>query len=50
MADTNYERAENSGVLNIAVAAVMLILAGLSVMVLDDSLDMIAPAQAVQHR
>ena len=52
MADRNHERADNSGVLNIAVAAVMLILAGLSVMVLDDSLDMIAPAQAVilQHR
>ena len=45
MRKTNHERADNGSVLHAAVAAVMLILAGLSLMVLDDSL-VAGPAQA----
>ena len=50
--NANQKRAGDGSVLHAAVAAVMLILAGLSLMVLDDSLDMVAPAQASiqQHR
>ena len=46
MTDANHERADNGSVLRVATAAVMLILAGLSVMVLDDSLAMVTSAQA----
>ena len=46
----NHERADKRSVLNAALAAVLLILAGLSLMVLDDSLTMVAPAQAAIHR
>jgi len=44
MTNTNQER--DGSVLHAAVAAVMLILAGLSLMVLDDSLDVVTSAQA----
>ena len=52
MPDTDIERADNGSVLRATVAAVMLILAGLSLLVLDNSLDVVAPAQAsaVQQR
>ncbi len=43
---TDKERADNGGMLQASVAAVMLILAGLSLLVLDNSLDVVAPAQA----
>lgn len=46
MTDTNHEHAGDGSVLRVAAAAVMLILAGLSLMVLDDSLDMVISAQA----
>ena len=46
MTEPNHVRADNGSVLHIAVAAVMLVLAGLSLMVLDDSLDMVPSAQA----
>ena len=47
MNEPNHQPADNGSVLHIAVAAVMLILAGLSVMVLDDSrLEVVTSAQA----
>lgn len=46
MIDANHECADNGSVLRVAAAAVMLILAGLSLMVLDESLDMVTSAQA----
>jgi hypothetical protein len=46
MTDTNHERADNGSVLHIAVAAVMLVVAGLGLMVLDNSLDVVTSAQA----
>lgn len=52
MPDTDKESADSGGVLQATVAAVMLILAGLSMLILDNSLDVVAPAQAsaVQQR
>jgi hypothetical protein len=46
MTETNREHAENGSMLRAAVAALLLILAGLSLMVLDESLDMVTSAQA----
>ena len=46
MSDANHKVADNGSVLNIAVAAVMLVVAGLSLMVLDNSLDVVTSAQA----
>jgi hypothetical protein len=46
MSDANHEVADNGSVLNIAVAAAMLVLAGLSLMVLDNSLEVVTSAQA----
>jgi len=45
MTVTHYERADDGSVRNTAVAAVMLIVAGLGLMVLDDS-PVVGPAQA----
>jgi hypothetical protein len=46
MIDSSDERSDNDSVFKPALAAVMLILAGLSLMVLNNRLDMVAPAQA----
>lgn len=49
MADPQYERADNGSVLLAAMAAVMLIVAGLGLMALDDSSGTPAPASILQQ-